>query len=438
MSKPISISLAASKPLTAAASSSSTGTSRSNPFGKKRPAVGLDLDSDVDDDSSHREKVHVITAFDAARGGALGDGEGEGEGEEGPLVIAAMKNRDWRAEAERRRRGGKGSVWLPPEAFAGRNGGAGEGEEMEVDTGAGVQYGLQVFRKRAEDEQPPAVEEEEAAVPAEERTEEEQALAALLSNSSKAPATTLILPSAADTDWRDEQQAYKADVASRPDVPTLDDYAAVPVEEFGAALLRGMGWREGMEVGKRAGGGGEKQTKLRIVEKRPAFLGIGAKAKEEVPELGTWGKADKLGRKKGGKRVDTTYVPVVLIDKKTGRVVHETAAAPIGENGTKGMDKDRWDKKDQERTRDDSDRRRRDRSREHRGSSSSHHHHHHHHHHRDRERERYGDKHRDRERERERGEKLHRSRDERRGGGDERDSRRRSRDRYDRRDRDRR
>jgi len=413
MSKPISISLAGSKPLITC----------QQPLSKKRPAANLDSDSD-DDDGDHREKVHIITAFDAARGGAVGE-RPEEEEERGPLVITGMKNRDWRAEAERRR-GGKGSVWLPPEAFAGHA----EGEEaMEVDTGAGVQYGLQVFEKRTEDSRPPMPPpppgrgEKEEAVKA--KTEEEQALAALLSNSSNPPSTTLILPSAADTDWRDEQQAYKTDVASRPDVPTLDDYAAVPVEEFGAALLRGMGWREGMELGKR--GGRAKQSKLLNVEKRPAFLGIGAKAKEEVPELGTWGKADKAGRKRGGsKRVDTTYVPVVLVDKKTGRVVDESAATENGKStngGGGGADRDRWDRKDQGRTHhdDDLDRRRRDRSRDHRDGR---HHHYHHHRERDRDRDHYGDRHRDRER----GERLHRSRDER-------DSRRRSRDRYERRDR---
>ncbi|KAG0125855.1 DExH-box splicing factor binding site-domain-containing protein [Tuber indicum] len=413
MSKPISISLAAPK----------LPVASKQPLSKKRPAANLDSDSD-DDDGNHREKVHVITAFDAARGGAVGE-EPEEE-EKGPLVISTLKNRDWRAEAERRR--GRGSVWLPPEAFASHAEGEGE-EAMEVDTGAGVHYGLQVFQRPTEDNQtpPPPPPEQAGGEAVEEKTEEEQALAALLSNSSKPPSTTLILPpssSAGNADWRDEQQAYKSDVASRPDVPTLDDYAAVPVEEFGAALLRGMGWREGMELGGR--GGSAKQAKLRTVEKRPAFLGIGAKAKEEVPELGTWGKADKSGRKRGGKRVDTTYVPVVLVDKKTGRVVDESAVVENGKGagsggGSSGVDRDRWDGRDQERARDDPDHRRRDRSRDHR---DSHRHHNYHHRERDRDRDRHGDKHRDRER----GEKSHRSRDER-------DNRRRSRDRYERRDR---
>jgi hypothetical protein len=31
---------------------------------------------------------------------------------------------------------------------------------------------------------------------------------------------------------------------------TLEDYEDVPVEEFGAALLRGMGWKDGQGIGR--------------------------------------------------------------------------------------------------------------------------------------------------------------------------------------------
>lgn len=32
--------------------------------------------------------------------------------------------------------------------------------------------------------------------------------------------------------------------------PTLDDYENVPIGDYGMAMLRGMGWKEGMVVGK--------------------------------------------------------------------------------------------------------------------------------------------------------------------------------------------
>jgi len=109
-----------------------------------------------------------------------------------------------------------------------------------------------------------------------------------------------------------EDDAFRNDVASRPDMASLEDYAAVPVEEFGAALLRGMGWKEGDVVGKRK----EQISKARVVKIRPALLGIGAK---EVPggvgdEFGAWGKAAK-----GGKRNRTRCT--ILSCSKTRRRV---------------------------------------------------------------------------------------------------------------------
>jgi hypothetical protein len=35
---------------------------------------------------------------------------------------------------------------------------------------------------------------------------------------------------------------------------SLDDYERVPIDAFGAALLRGMGWKEGNMVGKNQSG----------------------------------------------------------------------------------------------------------------------------------------------------------------------------------------
>lgn len=31
---------------------------------------------------------------------------------------------------------------------------------------------------------------------------------------------------------------------------TLDDYESVPISDYGMAMLRGMGWKEGMAIGK--------------------------------------------------------------------------------------------------------------------------------------------------------------------------------------------
>uniref|UniRef100_UPI00358E25D1 G-patch domain and KOW motifs-containing protein-like isoform X1 n=1 Tax=Myxine glutinosa TaxID=7769 RepID=UPI00358E25D1 len=42
----------------------------------------------------------------------------------------------------------------------------------------------------------------------------------------------------------------KVDVSLRPDVATEADYAAIPVEAYGLAMIRGMGWKPGEGIGK--------------------------------------------------------------------------------------------------------------------------------------------------------------------------------------------
>jgi hypothetical protein len=48
----------------------------------------------------------------------------------------------------------------------------------------------------------------------------------------------------------DETLAFRDDVKNRPDETTMEDYENIPVEEFGAALLRGLGWNEGEGIGR--------------------------------------------------------------------------------------------------------------------------------------------------------------------------------------------
>tara|TARA_B100000405_G_scaffold283577_1_gene229239 strand:+ start:3856 stop:5337 length:1482 start_codon:yes stop_codon:yes gene_type:complete len=51
-----------------------------------------------------------------------------------------------------------------------------------------------------------------------------------------------------------ELQAFKEDVEDLPEQATLDDYEQMPIEDFGAAMLRGMGWEEGKPVGRNNNG----------------------------------------------------------------------------------------------------------------------------------------------------------------------------------------
>jgi len=81
----------------------------------------------------------------------------------------------------------------------------------------------------------------------------------------------------------------EGDFEELPDPASLEDYARVPVAQFGAALLRGMGW-DG------------KEDKPYLPEARPALLGIGAEEQAN---------SDK-------RRVKTPYVPVKQVARSGG------------------------------------------------------------------------------------------------------------------------
>lgn len=134
-----------------------------------------------------------------------------------------------------------------------------------------------------------------------------------------------------------ESENYKLDIAARPDEATLEDYKQTPVEEFGAALLRGMGWREGHAVGRSHKNKAELDR--RELKQRPAFLGIGARElPSEQDEIGEWDNGNSSGKSSGRyamlngrsgqqsrrKKPDAVYVPLFKIDKATGHVVEET------------------------------------------------------------------------------------------------------------------
>ena len=313
-SKPFSISFGSSKPKAAPTLPP-----------KKRPHSALADNSASEDEGSGPQ---LVTAFDQSAGGAISNGKGN---ERAPLVIQVQKNRDWREESRKKRR----KNLLPAEVQAARAGhlDAPKAAHVERDEMSKV-AGLEFVKQDVEgdismsEEQATRRPSEQAEQPI--KTADEEAMEALLGGEKK---PTLQIP-AIDTDrqnnydasehayddYQNEDERFKADVASRPDVASLDDYAAVPVEEFGAAMLRGMGWREGEAVGKRRAGAPAAPSKTRNPERRPALLGIGAK---EVPggvgdEFGAWGKVAK-----GKRKTDLAYNPVVLRNSVTGELLTE-------------------------------------------------------------------------------------------------------------------
>lgn len=317
LTKPFSIALPSSKP------KQLLQTARKQLNSNKRPYSSL-ADSDSDDEIINQEP-QLVSSFDNSAGGAITiNGGGKPKA---PLVIQGQRNRDWREEARKKR----GKNLLPAELQGIRSGQVPLEKTVTEKQNALQEFGLVSITTEAKDMDgdlvmPEAsiarnVSQVEAPLP---KTGDEEALDALLGQGLKA--SNLILPAMAANDEEaimqnrrsgaNEDGSFRSDVASRPDSASLDEYAAVPIEEFGAALLRGMGWKEGDAVGKRK----HQKVKARVVERRPALLGIGAKeVAGGVEELGAWGKTTMKGKRK----VEKSYTPVLLRNTRTGEILTE-------------------------------------------------------------------------------------------------------------------
>lgn len=104
-----------------------------------------------------------------------------------------------------------------------------------------------------------------------------------------------------------EEDMFRHDVDSRPNEPSLRDYATMPVEEFGAAMLRGMGWKDGSGIGRNHKG----PTHAPIVQRRAALLGLGAKERT-------------MPSSSSRKAKDERYMPVVPRSEPNGPGNHTT------------------------------------------------------------------------------------------------------------------
>ena len=173
-------------------------------------------------------------------------------------------------------------------------------------------------------------------------TEDQAALSALIDgHTSTVPTRTINQPTFSSThllarhDAQEETLTFRDDVASRPESATQDEYAAMPVSEFGMALVRGMGRKrrargEIIDIKDPNLPDDDKKEAKGKPDREPnaGYLGIGAKrvridgaggAAEDG--LGAWGKAD-IRRSRQGKG-DGLYIPVMLRDRTTGELITE-------------------------------------------------------------------------------------------------------------------
>jgi len=246
-----------------------------------------------------KEQVELVTEFDRVAVQRAKDKKGK----QAPLVIPSAANPDWR-DLARKRRSHKSFVPEAGRVGTGVDGSVGGlGTRDSINSGPQLS-GLQQVSKRVKVEHHSSdmdvVEETTTkmeAVPSavKEETEDEKALRVLLAGEDGTSQTLDII-----TPQLTEDDAFDQDVNALPESATAADYARVPVEAFGAALLRGMGWKEGESVSRTRKGLPEPY----LPNARPALLGIGAK-EQEVYDDGS-----KKGEKK--RRNDPKkYMPVV-------------------------------------------------------------------------------------------------------------------------------
>jgi hypothetical protein len=111
-------------------------------------------------------------------------------------------------------------------------------------------------------------------------TLEEQALQAILAGDQSIESDAaraqreMVIQSEADRliQPMSETDALQRDLDALPEESTRDDYQNVPIEAFGMAMLRGMGWNPK----------DESNTKIHIPKARPGQLGLGATPMSEI------------------------------------------------------------------------------------------------------------------------------------------------------------
>ncbi|KAF4950689.1 hypothetical protein FGADI_8023 [Fusarium gaditjirri] len=262
-------------------SNKSKKASKPNPtstLGKRSRSHTLGGVSDSeDDDYEHQGRREKIIGF-GVDGEEIEREAEDSRTEQKDYVLAPQPNRDWRSEAKAQR---KSKNSLPEEAIAQQNNTAVETEPADQDKE--LKWGLTIKQKtedgnkavESESREKPISNDNNQKKPPPKRTADDEAMDALLGT--KEEDKKIIHPNEAD--------AYRHDIQGAGETSTLDDYEATPVEEFGAALLRGMGWD------------GKLRGIFKEVKRRPNRIGLDAKELKGEEDLGGWNQSGKKNRR---------------------------------------------------------------------------------------------------------------------------------------------
>ncbi|KAI0834457.1 DExH-box splicing factor binding site-domain-containing protein [Hypoxylon sp. FL0890] len=248
-------------------------------LGKRHRPHALNDDSDSGTDEERDGRHEPVTTL----GGDLSDSEAKRRSDNtnksrrsnAPYVITGHKNRDWKAELKAQKATREAEF----------NGAA---EREPADQDKQIKWGLTITNKTApgEDnglnknssrEQGPAVvgsdtspQDDDSEVP---KNGDTDAMDALLGKKRKSAKDLVIegTPKRNTPTTPSEEDVYRRRIEEAAEVSTIEEYDQIPEGEFGAAMLRGMGWN-----------GEERGSKPKEVKRRPNLMGLGSKEDEEI------------------------------------------------------------------------------------------------------------------------------------------------------------
>ncbi|KAI7883702.1 hypothetical protein K492DRAFT_205224, partial [Lichtheimia hyalospora FSU 10163] len=259
---------------------------------------------DDDDDHDEQDQVSMVTGFEDNKLQELND-----KPEEEPLTITPVFSENWRTKRRK--------LFVPTGAATQSS--TQSEQTPEVLGQQSQSFGLQVQTRSTTtstvDQQESTLVtdtiEDDTTVEERVKTLDEQAAEALVKEATQGEdenVERMVIPA------KDETEAFREDVKTRPDEATMEDYERVPVDQFGAALLRGLGWKEGEGIGRN-----RKNMPLpkpfEPAKQREALLGLGAK-----PE-------DVANGKKKDRRSAYVYKETSLFKKVAKRNLEEREGA---------------------------------------------------------------------------------------------------------------
>jgi hypothetical protein len=222
---------------------------------------------DDSDESDEEGKITVIDGFDSGSGGALTGNIAISAKNTKPLVITPVNLR-------------KGLIDRSKESLQ---------KKIDEEKSSKLEYGITEFGKEL------VLDSKEKLTPTIHPMSEEDIIRQSLISGQLYSKNKLVIPM---------DDKIRNSIEDAPDEDSDEEYEKVPVDQFGAAMLRGMGGC--------VSGNGPRTSSILLHRQRGQLLGIGSKPLEsDLME-------DIMGKR--GTKLD---VPLVKLDKSTGEIVRD-------------------------------------------------------------------------------------------------------------------